>query len=242
MRNAIWANLTLIAVLCEMGCADSTGGTHPSDSDTDTDTDTDIDSDSDSDTDTDTDLDTDTDSDTDSDSDTSYGGCDDIDTDFDAGTPGEWADPDSGLIWQNPPYGEGACWDAAVEYCEALGNGWRLPNINELRSLIRGCPQNELGGECGLSDPDCLDGSCTDGCVVCESLQGPGNSGCYWDAELRGSCLPSPEYNYYGVYWSSSKEPKHESTVWNVDFSQGSPDVSWTFNSSQAIRCVRDGK
>jgi hypothetical protein len=88
MRKVIWAALIFIAVLCEMGCADSNGDTHPSDSgtgtdidtDTDTDTDADTDTDTDSDTDTDTDLDTDTDSDADSDSDA------DTDTDSDTDT------------------------------------------------------------------------------------------------------------------------------------------------------------
>jgi hypothetical protein len=83
--------------------------------------------------------DSDDSADTNNDTDTSFGGCDDI-IDADAGLSGEWVDPDSGLIWQDPPYGKGACWDDAVEYCEAFGDGWRLPNINELRDIGPGLP------------------------------------------------------------------------------------------------------
>ncbi len=48
-------------------------------------------------------------------------------------------DHDTGLSWQddaNPT----AAWQEAIEYCEALTlggyNDWRLPNINELKSIV----------------------------------------------------------------------------------------------------------
>ncbi len=59
-------------------------------------------------------------------------------------------DSNTGLIWQKCSYGQtdvtgctdGAVtrtWTAALSYCEALtlgGKTWRLPNINELRSIV----------------------------------------------------------------------------------------------------------
>lgn len=50
-------------------------------------------------------------------------------------------DNSRGLEWQDDlsAYTKGAPWEEAIEYCEALtldGTGWRLPNYNELYSLI----------------------------------------------------------------------------------------------------------
>ena len=84
--------------------------------------------------------------------------CDDADPVEEVGF---WIDETSGLVWQDPPrdsVGTGVDFWAAADYCAGLGDGgWRLPDINELRSLIRGCPATELGGECAISDPECLD-------------------------------------------------------------------------------------
>lgn len=45
----------------------------------------------------------------------------------------------SGLEWQDDSAGAATVWMDAISYCENLtldGTGWRLPNINELRSII----------------------------------------------------------------------------------------------------------
>jgi len=41
-----------------------------------------------------------------------------------------------GLEWQADDNGIPRTWDEAVEYANGLGNGWRLPTIKELISLI----------------------------------------------------------------------------------------------------------
>ena len=52
--------------------------------------------------------------------------------------------------------------DKARSYCETLDEGgypvgsWRLPTIDELRTLIQNCEKAEFGGECKVSDPGCL--------------------------------------------------------------------------------------
>ena len=41
-----------------------------------------------------------------------------------------------GLEWQAEDDGIQRTWDEAVEYANGLGNGWRLPTIGELFSII----------------------------------------------------------------------------------------------------------
>jgi len=46
----------------------------------------------------------------------------------------------SQLQWQDDSVGSAKTWREAIDYCEALTldglSGWRLPNINELKSII----------------------------------------------------------------------------------------------------------
>ena len=46
----------------------------------------------------------------------------------------------SQLQWQDDAVGSTKTWREAIDYCEALSvdgiSGWRLPNINELKSII----------------------------------------------------------------------------------------------------------
>jgi len=44
-------------------------------------------------------------------------------------------DGKTGLEWSLENYGPMA-WNDAVDFCDGLGNGWRLPTIEELMSLI----------------------------------------------------------------------------------------------------------
>jgi len=42
---------------------------------------------------------------------------------------------DNTITSNDYPTGDRATWEQALAYCEGLGNGWRLPNIRELKSL-----------------------------------------------------------------------------------------------------------
>jgi protein-disulfide isomerase len=166
---------------------------------------------------------------------------------------GGYFDAGSGLCWQNPPTDRQLDWASATAYCRALDVGgfgpgsWRLPTINELRSLIRGCPATESGGSCGVTD-SCCSASCVHpngdmmtnvscwapGCG--EAHGGPGAGGAYWPAELRG-----PD----GIYFTSSLCPgcspqfsRGEPTVWCVIFERAKvSDYVKTMEAS--VRCVR---
>jgi hypothetical protein len=201
-----------------------------SDADTDVDSDTDIDTDADADTDTDADSDTDADTDTDTDT--------DADTDAETDTvpcPG-WLDTEHDLCWEEPPstFAEMER-DAAVDYCDGLDGGpWQLPTINHLRSLIdvgdvpdAGCVNNLLGGDCFVSDPECLSWGCGSDCQTCESLAGPAD-GCYWKEPLGGLC---------DYYWSRSPITDGPGEGWRVAYSNGGVygDPFWELGN---VRCV----
>jgi hypothetical protein len=62
---------------------------------------------------------------------------------------------------------DGVNFEDASTYCEKIGG--RLPTIDELRSLIRNCPDTEPEGKCKLSE-ECFDAAtCQEGCEGCKS-------------------------------------------------------------------------
>ncbi|MBR4531980.1 DUF1566 domain-containing protein [bacterium] len=78
-----------------------------------------------------------------------------------------YKDPDTGLTWSSVGIDESSNsdeafdWDEARKYCNSLEEngltGWRLPNIDELRTLIQNCPNTEPGGACKVSEKNgCL--------------------------------------------------------------------------------------
>jgi hypothetical protein len=149
-----------------------------------------------------------------------------------AEAPGTWRDPVSGLMWQVTPTGEGMEWDSAVAHCSSLtlaGGGWRLPEIGELRPLIRGCPATMTGGSCNVQLGACLEWSCLDSsCDGCSSGGGPA-SGCYWSSEMQGPC---------DWYWSSSAVGDIGDR-WSVSFGFGQVSNVPVNLSVPYVRCVR---
>jgi hypothetical protein len=146
---------------------------------------------------------------------------DDNDDNDDNDTAGEtvWTDPTSGLMWQNgAAVGVNAvAWAEADSYCASLSwagqSGWRLPDIDALRGLLRGCTETDTGGACGVTD-DCLADDCWSfNCYGCDELQGPGPGGAYWPSEISGvdadwywSSSPSGDPGWaFGVYFDSGR-------------------------------------
>jgi hypothetical protein len=148
-----------------------------------------------------------------------------------------WYDSTSKLSWvMTPSYSTEVVWrwQAAVDYCNGLTlcgyDGWRLPSISELRSLIRSCAETQTDGSCGVTD-SCSSSSCYTSCNSCTVGQGPGAGGCYWPTQIEGTC---------GWFWSSSFYADVTDLVWYVDF--GSGNVSGAGKDSAGfVRCVRGG-
>ena len=121
-------------------------------------------------------------------------------------------------------------WDDAVSYCNNLTecgySDWRLPNINELRRLIKNCPGTQTGGSCAVKDPGCLSDSCWSSDCVCEYRE---NNGGYY------SKLGDDDNVWL---WSSSVLSDSSGIRWYVDFDGG--NVShYAIQLVTYVRCVR---
>lgn len=149
------------------------------------------------------------------------------DDDNDANVPEDvWTDLTSGLMWQVRSTSLRLDWYSAIDHCNSLVyagyNDWKLPSISELRSLIRGCPATQTGGDCGITE-SCLDHSkiCyNDECVGCELNEGPAN-GCYLSEDIGKNLLG--ESGCRGFYWSTSlctdySYSSYDYNAWGINF------------------------
>lgn len=142
-------------------------------------------------------------------------------------------EPGQNLTWQDPPPGTTMLWSDAKKYCADLSldghSDWHLPNITELRSLLRGCPATGACGSCNINMGDCLTSFCVhNSCDGCSDQDGPAG-GCYWPDEMQGSC---------SWYWSSSAVEDLDDRAWRVYFRDGDVAAS-TVSTDKFVRCVR---
>lgn len=124
-----------------------------------------------------------------------------------------WRDPATGLTWQDPPFPERHAWSDGAAACAALEidgvGGFRLPTIDELRTLARGCDATVSGGACEVTTL-CLATSCgTEVCQGCTENGGPGFEGSYRLSVLTGDYMTS---------WTSSVPPDAPDQAWTVGF------------------------
>ena len=151
---------------------------------------------------------------------------------------GTWTDPSTGMMWQDPAAAEVMFWGDAREYCfnlELAGfDDWRLPDVSELRSLLRGCSATVTGGSCTIAGNQCLSISCwADSCQGCSEGNGLGSDGWY---------LPEGAEGEGGTYWSSSEVADQDFEAWAVNFIWAAVLRIETRNAyigGAHVRCVR---
>ncbi len=144
-------------------------------------------------------------------------------------------DTATSLMWQRKDAGKSMTHKEAVEYCEALKLGgyddWRLPNIDELRSLVVGC---QSGTDACNVRSDCLASSCWSADCACQAGKGPGENGFYWQS---GVWQGSGKY-----FWSASvQSDKNGEKAWDVGFNYGNV-YDYDRTQKAEVRCVRKGR
>jgi hypothetical protein len=155
--------------------------------------------------------------------------------DDDDGSPGTtWTDDSTHLMWQ-VGYSALRDWESALSLCTDLSLGgfgdWRLPTIDELRTIVAGCAATETGGACPVTDacsaPTCSNASCQG----CTSFQGPGTNGCYWPTELAGDCN--------AAFWSDTIDASNATYWWALQFAYAGVVIRIQTEANLNVRCVR---
>lgn len=143
---------------------------------------------------------------------------------------GGWRDASTELCWQEPGDLRKHNHEEATAYCAALTidgkAGWRVPSIDESRTIIIRCPANTgHEGTCAVHD-DSASVDVGPDCSGCDGIA------CTWPSQLSGTCG--------WLYWSSSEVADWPGQgVWIVNFSFGS--IGWDSPIENfLVRCVRD--
>lgn len=200
-----------------------------------------------------------------------------------ASKEGIWVDPkpfpgtDTHLMWENPMTytafgGVEPSHADSVTYCENLvlagHDDWRLPTIDELRTLVRGVSTIAYGGKCPTSE-NCTDqAKCTDdednskgfgnSCLGCEALNKDDPSLSYLnldeDCQLTKTQLDNNEcYIVKAMHgdpcdgtWSSTKNTSTAGALldayWYLNYKSGIiKSSSDKLQIANWVRCVREG-
>lgn len=111
-------------------------------------------------------------------------------------------------------------WDEAKQYCENLDEGghsdWRLPNIDELRTLIK-APETISGGKCQISEK-------------AGKLAGKDNT---------KDCIGLSKLGDLDWFWSSSVLSDNSDDAWCVYFDAGNVVNNNKSKMINYFRCVR---
>lgn len=145
---------------------------------------------------------------------------------------GVWTDATTGLEWEAPAPFPGLpllTWQASLDRCASLvlagHDDWRLPTIDELRTLVTRCPEVATGGACPVVDGcggDCWTYDCQ-GCV---------GTTCNLPLEL------DPSFELCDTHWSSSELADWTASAWRIDFTYAFVADS-DKGSGWLARCVR---
>ena len=144
---------------------------------------------------------------------------------------GTVSDRGNGRVWQKKATIGYVDQQSASNACKnstlAGRSGWRLPTIDELRTLIVGCPATMPEGSC-----DVVQGCTTcwnKTCNGCTDWTGPGTDRCFIDPIFEGNC---------SFYWTSSTVTDQPLYTWGVAFYNGKV-AGHDKVEGNPFRCVR---
>ncbi len=145
-------------------------------------------------------------------------------------------DSSSKLVWSARSDYE-MSWSMAIDYCNNLYKSgykdWRLPSIDELRTLIENCPNIESGGECPVSENNSSLSSLYVGYGSCH--------GCESDDYTN-------KLNEREMLWSSSEVDDEADNAWYIYFPTGEIAYWYKYEDCEYdtynmcgifVRCVR---
>jgi hypothetical protein len=163
-----------------------------------------------------------------------------------------WCDPDTALCWQNPQKdahtegNAGLIVAEAMYYCDTLAldgyTDWRLPTIDELRSIVAGNAATEPDGACEVRAGTGTEVNSNHACHGGAQFGGPGTGGCYWKEGLAGTCNnPDPAAEGHPLEtWASDRAiDDPEQWVAYVAFETGAAGFNHSCSVAD-VRCVRD--
>lgn len=131
-------------------------------------------------------------------------------------------DSSTGLLWSTKISDYGMLKQCG-NFSEGHFSNWETPSIDQLRTLIRNCPDTETGGTCEVSD-ECIEESCYDeNCKGCAE----DNSGKY---SLIGD---------YQQFLSKSTYDPGSSCFWAVSFISGAIETVCADGTPKNVRCTR---
>ena len=123
-------------------------------------------------------------------------------------------------------------WYSAVKYCKELNEGghndWRLPDIDELRTLIKQCPKTETGGECKVNAESC--------CLSTACWQ---ENSCQCDRKDYFKSSYNKLDSSAETLWSSSNQFLNTNYAWVVDFSKAGLNTFKKDRFELPVRCAR---
>ena len=141
-------------------------------------------------------------------------------------------DSKTGTVWSDISANEYQ-WEDAVKYCGDLEEGgkkdWRLPTIDELRTLIRNCKNTMVGGSCEVGEKDGM-------------LSVLDANGCFCDFDDDFSGKYSKLGDISKTLWSSSEQSDNDGDAWRIDFNEAGIDVSSKSSHYYFVRCVQGEK
>jgi len=151
-----------------------------------------------------------------------------------------WNDPETGLDWEMNATEDELGYAEAQGYCDGLAKGgfddWRLPTIEELRTIADDALATADGGDCPVTDDYSFSTTETPpepppGCYAAMPSLGIGVGGCYWRAPFVGTCSNT---------WSQSTNSGN-GRKWRLDFFSGRivSDVTDDWSRLSRTRCVR---
>ena len=163
-----------------------------------------------------------------------------------------WCDPDTDLCWQDPQKDAyntadtGITQPDGIRYCEELVMGgyddWRLPNIDELRTIVRGDPGTVTDGDCPMTEGMPMATMDNPACMPVTEFGGPGEGGCYWTPALTGTCnKPDPAAAGHSLETCSSTIASDKPDwIADVMFDNGAVPFNHILSLAD-VRCVRTG-